>query len=57
MTPLAVLQVFLNGGNTMLLSGTGLPFQQTLQRFKSTLRWTMVSRAVPCVRYPVSRLC
>ena len=54
MTEPAVLQVFLNGGNTMLLSGTGLPFQQSFQRFKSTFRWTMVSSVItlpgaPCL--------
>ena len=43
MTQLAVLQMFLNGGNTMLLCGTGVPFQQTFQQFRSTFRWTMVS--------------
>ena len=46
----AVVQVFLNGGNTMLLCGTGVPFEQTFRQFGSTFRWTMV-RLVPASLY------
>ena len=59
-----MLQVFLNGGNTVLLSGTSVPFQQKLREFGSTFRWTVVSFDHPsqalrdaCLKVAVARRC